>query len=75
MSDKRFNFYGLGSFYFSNGKRVFNGNNWVSNKAMYVFMYLLFKREGNISSEKLVEIFWPQSDLERGRKKLYDTIY
>lgn len=75
MSDKRLNFYGLGSFYFSNGKRVFNGNNWVSNKAMYVFMYLLFKREINISSEKLVEVFWPQSDLERGRKKLYDTIY
>ncbi len=75
MSDKRLNFYGLGSFYFSNGKKVFNGNSWVSKKALYLFMYLLFERKRNVSSEELVDIFWPESDLGRGRKKLYDTVY
>lgn len=75
MSDIRYNFYGLGSFYFSNGKRIFNGESWISKKALYVFMYLLFKRERNVRFEKLVDIFWPESDLEHGKKKLYDTIY
>jgi DNA-binding SARP family transcriptional activator len=65
----------LGSFYFSNGRRIFNGDSWVSKKALYVFMYLLLKREKNVRFEKLVDIFWPESDLEHGKKKLYDTIY
>lgn len=75
MSDKRLNFYGLGSFYFSNGKKIFDGENWVSKKALFLFMYLLFERNRNISSEELVDVFWPESDLDRGRKKLYDTVY
>jgi DNA-binding SARP family transcriptional activator len=75
LSDKRLNFYGLGSFYFSNGKKVFNGDSWVSKKAMYLFMYLLLERKRKVSSEELVDMFWPESELERGKKKLYDTIY
>ncbi|RCW62457.1 MULTISPECIES: AfsR/SARP family transcriptional regulator [Halanaerobium] len=75
MSGKHLKFYGLGSFYFSDGSRVFNGDSWVSKKAMYLFMYLLVERKRKVSSEELVDIFWQQSVLERGKKKLYDTIY
>lgn len=75
LSDKRLNFYGLGSFYFSNGRKVFNGDSWVSKKAMYLFMYLLLERKRKVSAEELVDVFWPKTELEHGKKKLYDTIY
>jgi DNA-binding SARP family transcriptional activator len=75
LDDRHLNFYGLGSFYFSNGRRIFNGDSWISKKALDLFMYLLFKRKKNVRFEKLVDLFWPESNLERGKKKLYDTIY
>lgn len=38
-------------------------------------MYLVLKRDKNVDSEELVDLFWPESSLERGKKRLYDTIY
>ncbi len=75
MSDKRLMFYGMGSFYFSNGRKYFDGSNWISNKALEIFKYLVFKRKRKVKSEELIEVFWPESELKHGKKLLYDTIY
>ncbi len=75
MSDADFKVYGLGTFYFEyKGKRI-DGSNWVSKKALCILMYLLQERDCRINVEELVEIFWPESELEDGKKKLYNTIY
>jgi len=75
MSDKVFNFYGLGSFYFEFDGKIIDGRNWVSKRALYVLMYLLSERERKVTAEELVDTFWPESLLDDGKNKLYNTVY
>jgi len=75
MNDNDFKFYGLGSFYCEYKDKKIDGNNWVSKRALYILMYLLQERNRRISVEELVDIFWPESELEDGKNKLYNTIY
>jgi DNA-binding SARP family transcriptional activator len=75
VSEADFKFYGLGSFYCEYEKRVVDGNDWVSKRALYILMYLLQERQRRVSVEELVDIFWPESELEDGKNKLYNTIY
>ncbi len=69
------NFYGLGSFYFEFQDKKVDGTNWVSKRALYLLMYLVLERNRKVSAEELVDVFWPESDLEDGKNKLYNTIY
>lgn len=75
LSEADFKFYGLGSFYCEHKDRKIDGSDWVSKRALYILMYLLQERQRRISVEEIVDIFWPESDLEDGKNKLYNTIY
>jgi DNA-binding SARP family transcriptional activator len=75
LDDFDFKFYGLGPFYCEYKGREIDGDNWVSKRAIYVLMYLLQERKRTVSAEELVDIFWPESNLEDGKNKLYNTIY
>ncbi|PUU87964.1 MAG: SARP family transcriptional regulator, partial [Halanaerobium sp.] len=75
MSEADFKFYGLGSFYCEYKDNKIDGSDWVSKRALYILMYLLQERQRRISVEEIVDIFWPESDLEDGKNKLYNTIY
>lgn len=75
MSSGKLCFYGLGSFYLEYGGKQVDGSNWVSKRAMYLLMYLALEWKRNVSVEELVDVFWPESDLEDGKTKLYNTIY
>ena len=75
LDDFDFKFYGLGPFYCEYKGRRIDGDNWVSKRAIYVLMYLLQERKRTVSAEELVDIFWPESNLEDGKNKLYNTIY
>jgi DNA-binding SARP family transcriptional activator len=75
LSEADFKFYGLGSFYCEYKDKKIDGSDWVSKRALYILMYLLQERQRRISVEEVVDIFWPESDLEDGKNKLYNTIY
>lgn len=75
LRDGRLKFYGLGSFYFEFKDNKVDGSNWVSKRALYLLMYLVLERKRKVSAEELIDIFWPESDLEDGKNKLYNTIY
>jgi len=73
--EEAINFYGLGPFYFEYQNKTVNGNDWVSKRALFIFMYLLLSKKRNVSVEELIDIFWENSDLTDGKNKLYNTIY
>jgi DNA-binding SARP family transcriptional activator len=68
-------FYGLGPFYFKYHNKTVSGSDWVSKRALFIFMYLLLEKKRAVSVEELIDIFWEGSDLEDGKNKLYNTIY
>jgi DNA-binding SARP family transcriptional activator len=51
------------------------GKKWISKRAFYLLMFLLLEKNRKISAEELVDVFWPESDLDDGKNKLYNTIY
>ncbi|RQD76311.1 MAG: SARP family transcriptional regulator, partial [Halanaerobium sp. MSAO_Bac5] len=75
MSSGELCFYGLGSFYLEYGGKRVDGNNWISKRAMYLLMYLALEWKRKVSVEELIDIFWPESEIEDGKTKLYNTIY
>lgn len=68
-------FYGLGSFYLNFNGAVVDGSDWVSRRALYLLMYLAVQKGKTASSEELIEVFWPESDPEDAKSKLYNTVY
>lgn len=48
---------------------------WRTSKAQELFAYLLHFRKRTVDRSMLLELFWPDFDLERGSKQLYTTIY
>ncbi len=40
-----------------------------------LFKYLLLNREKPISKEKLIDIFWPDADIEAARRNLHQAVY
>lgn len=48
---------------------------WRTSKAQELFAYLLHYRKRTVDRSVLLELFWPDFDLERGSKQLYTTIY
>ena len=75
MNKEKISFYGLGPFYFEYQGQKVDGSNWISKRALYLFMYLLMVRKRKVDAEELVDIFWEESDLEDGKNKLYNTVY
>ncbi len=75
LRDGVLNFYGLGSFYLEFKDTKVDGSSWVSKRALYLLMYLVLERKRKVSAEELVDVFWPESDVEDGKNKLYNTIY
>jgi DNA-binding SARP family transcriptional activator len=68
-------FYGLGPFYLKFQDKIVDGKKWISKRAFYLLMFLLLEKNRKISAEELVDVFWPESDLDDGKNKLYNTIY
>ena len=75
IEDKKPNlaFYCLGAF------RVYQDdqaiNNWKSNKGVAILKYLVAHNPKPISKEMLMDIFWPDSDLESARRNLHQAVY
>lgn len=51
------NFYGLGPFYFGYNNKTVSGSDWVSKRALFIFMYLLLEKKRTVSVEELIDIF------------------
>lgn len=75
LSEFDFKYFGLGSFYCEYKDKKIDGSEWVSKRALYIFMYLLQERQRIVNIEELVDIFWPESELEDGKNNLYNTVY
>lgn len=48
---------------------------WRTSKARGVFIFLLLHRSGYVNKNRLLEVFWPEFDREKGLTQLYSTIY
>ena len=49
--------------------------NWLSRKALSVFKYLVLQHPTPVVKEKLMDIFWTDSDAEAARRNLHQAIY
>ncbi|MED4728373.1 response regulator [Aneurinibacillus migulanus] len=48
---------------------------WRTNKAQEMFAYLLHHRERMIDRSTLIELLWPDFEMDRAAKQLYTTAY
>lgn len=48
---------------------------WRTSKARELFAFLIQHRQRPVRREVIVELFWPESDLDKGYAQLYATIY
>lgn len=59
--------------------RVYNSLNliekWPGLKCKSIFKYMIFHRRNPIHREVLVELFWPDAELDAGCRNLYQAIY
>lgn len=74
-SNNMLKIYGLGRFLVKYGEKEKAMSDWTSDKALKMFKYFILNREKELYNERLVEVFWPDVDLNTGKKRLYNTIY
>lgn len=67
--------WGLGEFFVEYQGDIIRESDWHSQNALKLFKYLLLDPERVKKDEILIDIFWPDYDFSRGKKRLYDTIY
>jgi DNA-binding SARP family transcriptional activator len=65
--------YCLGAFKSYRDHRLIDG--WQGIKAQSVFKYLLLHRSGPVQKDKLIEVFWRDSDPQAARRSLHQAIY
>ena len=75
MADNRLEVYALGSFYIKLGSKKIREKHWKSKKTLKLFKLLLVNYKKEINSEQIVEKIWPTTNLSKGIKRVYDTIY
>ena len=52
----------------------FHISNWKRQKAKEIFKFLLIKHGKPVSTYKLVDIFWPDTDFQKAKKSLWSAI-
>ncbi len=67
--------WGLGEFIIEYEEQVIRESDWKSQKALKLFKYFLLDIDRVKKDEILVDVFWPDYDFDRGKKRLYDTVY
>ncbi len=67
--------WGLGSFIVKVDDKIIYETEWKSSHALKLFKYLLINFGQAVPAERLVDLFWPDYDFAKGKKRLYDTIY
>jgi DNA-binding SARP family transcriptional activator len=59
--------------------RVFRDNQmigaWLGSKGRSIFKYLVLRRHTPVSKEVLMDVFWPDADVENARRNLHQAIY
>jgi DNA-binding SARP family transcriptional activator len=72
-AEERIAVYCLGTFrLFQNSRFI---ENWPSRKAQLVLKYLLLQHHKPISTDVLMDTFWPESDADSARRNLHQAIY
>jgi DNA-binding SARP family transcriptional activator len=56
----------------NNGQFV---TSWPSHKAQLVFKYLLIHHNTLVHKETIMDVFWPDADVEAARRNLHQAIY
>ena len=65
--------YCLGPFrLFGNGRMI---GDWLGLRGKSIFKYLFRRRHTPVSKEVLMEVFWPDADIENARRNLHQAIY
>lgn len=65
--------YALGSFRVYQGEHLIEG--WQGLKGQTIFKYMVTQRNRPVSKERLMALFWPDTDLEAARRNLHQAIY
>jgi DNA-binding SARP family transcriptional activator len=65
----------LGRFRLEFGGKVVVEEDWPTQKAMKLFAYLAYRRGNSASDETVMDMFWPESDIERARNSLRNALH
>lgn len=55
--------------------RPVSGRAWKAVNARWLFLYLLLKRGEEVSEDRLRDLFWPGSPVEKGQRALITAVY
>lgn len=50
-------------------------NDWQSQKSRSIFKYLALHRRVPVTKDVLIDIFWPEADIQSARRNLHQAIY
>jgi two-component SAPR family response regulator len=59
---------------FSKGQEI-APSQWESSRARWLFLYLLSRRGQWISSDRLRDVFWPDSDADKAQRSLVSSVH
>ena len=59
---------------YNQGKKL-SAKDWSNRKALDLLKYLLLQHNNWVRQEDILESFWPESDVERGKQTLYVALY
>lgn len=59
---------------FNQGKKI-SARDWSNRKALDLLKFLLLQHDHWVRQEDILENFWPESDVEKGKQTLYVALY
>lgn len=65
---------GFGKFQVTVSGKILEERDWKTKKSKYLFAYLVSQRGKDVGEEKILDIFWPDSPMEKGRQSLYTAM-
>jgi len=70
-----FQIFGLGKLKMFHKGMPMSEEHWSTSKGLSMFLFLFYHSPNLISDEQILDNFWPQLDLEKGRHSLRTTLY
>ncbi|MBI2263686.1 MAG: HD domain-containing protein [Armatimonadetes bacterium] len=67
--------YGFGPFRVFRGDELIQEEEWKTKKSKSLFAYLVSNNGRPVSEDRLLDMFWPNVDVDKARKSLYTTVY
>ncbi|OQA18939.1 MAG: Cyclic di-GMP phosphodiesterase response regulator RpfG [bacterium ADurb.Bin363] len=67
--------YGLGVPRIFLNNELISDKEWNTKKTKLLFLYLISQWGQKVSEDKIIDMFWPESSIEKARQNLYNSVF